>query len=96
MNHVNCGSTRKCLRKLCHKFNANTVTSTKGIHEVAKKVSSAGHFLTKNLLENTVCLPLEKLDNIGTRLEHAPQKSLRHVAQETASRNISSNSYETA
>jgi hypothetical protein len=42
-----------------------------------------GHFRTINLLKERCVLTDEELDEIGARLEHTPQKSLRRLAQET-------------
>jgi hypothetical protein len=59
-----------------------TVPSKRGIHIRIRKSGALGHLWTNNQVENDVCLPNNKLDEIGTRLEHTPQKSLRRLAQE--------------
>jgi hypothetical protein len=41
------------------------------------------HFWTRNLLEKRCVLTEEKLYEMGDRLEHIAQKSLRHLLQET-------------
>jgi hypothetical protein len=59
-------------------------TSTTGIHKLTKKVSSTGSLLDKKPAKKCHVLTEEKLDEIGARLEHTPQKSLRCLAQETS------------
>jgi hypothetical protein len=60
-----------------------TVPSTTGIHELINKVRSTGSLLDKKPAKKHSVFTKEKLDEIGARLEHTPQKSLRCLAQET-------------
>jgi DNA-binding transcriptional MocR family regulator len=47
------------------------------------QVRSTGSLLDKKLVNKRRVLTEEKLDEIGTRLQHTPLKSLRRLAQET-------------
>jgi hypothetical protein len=78
------GSARKCWRKFCFKFLKITVPSTTDIHELINKGRSTGSLVDKKPVEKCHLLTEGKLDKIGARLEHTPQKSLRCFAQETS------------
>jgi hypothetical protein len=82
-SYVKCGSARKCRRKFCRKFPGVTIPSTTGIHKLIYKVRSTGSVLDKKPAKKCRVLTKEKLDEIKARLEHTPQKSLRHLAEET-------------
>jgi hypothetical protein len=81
---VKYGSARKCRRKFCHKFLRNTVPSTRGIHELIKKIRSTGSLLDKKPARECYVLTEERLVEIGTRSEHTPQESLRYLVQKTS------------
>jgi hypothetical protein len=66
---------------MSYKFPRNTVPSTRDIHELIKKVRSTGSLLD-NPARKCCVLIEEKVHETGARLEHTPQKSLRHLAQE--------------
>jgi hypothetical protein len=84
-SYVKCGSAIKRQRKFHHKFPGITVPSTTGIHKLNKKVRSTGSLLDKKPAKKKWCvLTKEKLDDIRARLEYTPQKSLRHLPQETS------------
>jgi hypothetical protein len=46
-------------------------------------VRSTGSLLVKKPAKKCCVITEEKVDKIRARLEHTPQKSLRHLAQET-------------
>jgi hypothetical protein len=54
-SYVKFGSARKCRRKFRRNFPGITVASTAGIHELIKKVRSAGSLLDKKPANKTPC-----------------------------------------
>jgi hypothetical protein len=64
------------------KYPRNTVLITRGIQEL-KKIMCTGSLLGKKSAKECHVLTTEKLDEIGARLKHTPQKSLRCLAQKT-------------
>jgi hypothetical protein len=94
---VKCGSVKKCRRKFHRKFSGNTLPSTRGIDEPIKKVRSIESLLVKKSARKRLVLTEERLDDIGTRLEHVTKRGIetpctidRHVEI------VSSHSYEAA
>jgi hypothetical protein len=60
----------------------NFVVNFPGTQFQAQEVSM--NLLDEKRAREQCVLTTEKLDEIGARLEHTPQKSLRHLAQETS------------
>jgi hypothetical protein len=58
------------------------VPTTAGIHKLFNNDRSSGSLLDKKPAKKCYVLIKEKLDKVGARLEHTPQKSLRCLAQE--------------
>jgi hypothetical protein len=72
----------KCRRKFRHKFHDERVPSRQTIHNLVNKLRTVGLFREETTHKRHV-LAEEKLDDIGARLEHTPEKSLKLQAQET-------------
>jgi hypothetical protein len=77
-----CGSAKKCWRKCHPTFPGNTIPSLTCIHIAINKVWSTGSLLDKIYAKRGCLLTEEKLNEIGARLQHTPQKSLRCLTQE--------------
>jgi hypothetical protein len=69
----------KCRRR----FLENIVASTKGIHELIKKVRFTVSLLDKKPARKRRVLTEEKVNGIGARLQETPQITLRRLLQET-------------
>jgi hypothetical protein len=81
---VKSGCVRTVRRRFAHKFQDVTIPHRKTIHAIVNKVRQTGSLLDKKrTVSKRRVLTEEKLDEIGARLEHSPQKSLRLIAQET-------------
>jgi transposase len=80
---VKYGSAGKCRKKFRRKFNVERAPSRQTIHNLVNKVRTTGLLIDKKTKHKRRVLTEEKLDEIGARLEHAPRKSLKHLAQET-------------
>jgi hypothetical protein len=77
-------SARKFQQKFQCKFHdERDPRRKKKIHNFMNKLRSTGLLTDKKQQHRCQVLTEEKLDDIGTRLEHTPQKSLKHLAQET-------------
>jgi hypothetical protein len=74
-------SAGKCLRNLQRKFYHERVPSRQTIHSLVDKLRTTGLLIGKKQKHKRLVLT-EKLDDIGTRLEHTPRKSLKLRAQE--------------
>lgn len=82
--YVKSGCVRTVRRRFAHKFKNVTIPHRKTIHAIVNKVRQTGSLLDKRrTVSKRRVLTEEKLDEIGARLEHFPQKSLRLIAQET-------------
>jgi hypothetical protein len=79
---VEYGSAGKHQIKFHCKF-SGTVSSTRGIHELTKKVRSTQSLLYNKPARKCHVLTEEKLDETGARSEDTPQKSVSCLAQET-------------
>jgi hypothetical protein len=75
---VEYGSARKCQQK----FHDERVPSKQTIHNLVNKLRIMGLLIDKKEKYKCRGLPEEKLDDIWTRLEHTPKKSLKCLAQE--------------
>jgi transposase len=80
--YVKYGSVRKCQRKFRLKFLNERVTSIQTIHNLVNKLRSTRLLIDKKQKHKRRVLTEGKLEDIGARLEHAPRKSLKHLAQE--------------
>jgi hypothetical protein len=82
--YVKSGCVRTVRRRFARKFQDVTIPHRKTIHAIVNKVRQTGSLLDKKrTVSKRRVLTEEKLDEIGARLEHSPQKSLRLIAQET-------------
>jgi hypothetical protein len=72
--YVKFGSAGKCRRKFRRKFHDERVPSRQTIHNLLNKLRTTG--LKRRVLTE------ETLDDIGSRLEHTPRKSLKRLAKE--------------
>lgn len=82
--YVKSGCVRTVRRRFAHKFQDVTIPHRKTIHAIVNKVRQTGSLLDKKrTVSKRRVLTEEKLDEVGARLEHSPQKSLRLIAQET-------------
>jgi hypothetical protein len=82
-SYVKCGFNINCQRKFCNKFPKNTVPSIRCICIPVNKVRCTGSLLDKKPTKKCRMLTEQKLDEIGTLLEHTSQKSMRHLARGT-------------
>jgi translation elongation factor EF-G len=80
---VKCGSAIRRRRKFRRIFPGNIVPSTRGFHELTKTVWTTRALLDKKYTRKRRVLAKEKIDEIGAKLDHTPQKSQRSLAQET-------------
>jgi hypothetical protein len=78
--YVKYRSARKYRRKFRHKFHDERVPSTQTIHNLVNKLRSMVLLIDKKQKHKGQVLTVEELDDRGTRLEHAPRKSLKHLA----------------
>lgn len=85
-----CAKTR---RKFRNKFPNRPVPTANTIKNLSTKFNETGSVNNKKIVRRRHVLTEEKLDQIGERLEHTPQKSLNRLAQETG---ISKSSARTA
>jgi hypothetical protein len=76
------GSAGKCWRKFRRNFRDESVSSRQTIHNLMNKLRTMALVIDKKQKHKRWVL-IEKLDDIGDRLEHTPRKSLKHLAQET-------------
>jgi hypothetical protein len=83
------GSARKCRRK----FRDESVPNRETIHDLVNTIRSTGLLIYKKQKQKRRVLTDEKLDDTGARLEHAPRKSLKRLAQDTG---VSKSSAKTA
>jgi hypothetical protein len=79
--YVKYGSARKCRRKFRRKFCVERVPSIQIIHNFVNKLRTTGLLIDKKQKHKRGFLT-EKLDDIGSRLEHTPRKSLKLPARE--------------
>lgn len=80
--YVKYSSARRCRREFQQRFAGVRIPSRSTIHDLVNKVRRTGSFLNKKHVRQRRVLTEEKLDEVGARLEHTPQKSLRRLAQE--------------
>jgi hypothetical protein len=71
------------LAKFRHKFRDERVPSRQTIHNFVNKLRTTELLIGKKQKHGAECLLRMKLDDIWTRLEHTPRKSLKRLAQET-------------
>ena len=76
-------SCAKTSRKFRIKFPNRPVPSAGTIRGLAKRFKETGSVNNLKSNRKRSVLTEEKLDEIGERLEHTPQKSLKRLAQET-------------
>jgi transposase len=81
VTYVKYGSARKCRRKFRRKFCGERVPSRQTIHNLVNKLRTTGLLIENKQKHKRRVLTEEKLDDIGARLEHAPRKTLKHLAQ---------------
>jgi hypothetical protein len=81
--YVKYKSARKCQRKFQCKSRDERLLSRQTIHNLVSKLRTMGLLRDKKLKHKCQVLTQEKLDDIGSRLEHTPRKSLKCPAQET-------------
>ena len=75
-----CSETR---RKFRVKFPGRTVANASAIRRQAKRFKETGYIKNRKVIRQLHVLTEETLDETGERLEHTPQKSLKHLSQET-------------
>ena len=75
-----CSETR---RKFRVKFPGAPVPNPSTIRRQAKIFKETGSVKNRKVNHRRYVLTEETLDEIGERLEHTPQKSLKHLSQET-------------
>jgi hypothetical protein len=83
VTYMKYGSARKCLRKFRRKSRDERVTGRQTIHNLLNKLRRTGLLIDKKQKHKCRVLIEEKVDDIGTRLEHTPRKSLKRLSQET-------------
>jgi hypothetical protein len=81
-----------CAGKSQRKFHDERVPSRQTIHNLVNKLRTMG-LLTDKKMKRKYQVLTEKLDDIGTRLECTPRKSLKHLDEETG---VSKSSAKTA
>jgi transposase len=81
--YVKYESAVKCRRKFRHKFCDERVPSRQTIHNLVNKLGTTGLLMDKKAKHKRRVLTEEKLDDTEVRLDHAPRKSLKRLAQET-------------
>jgi hypothetical protein len=69
--------------KFRRKFRDERVPSRQTIHNLLNKLRETRLLIDKKQKHKRRVLTEKKLDDIGTRLEHTPRKSLKRLAQET-------------
>ena len=75
-----CSETRL---KFLVKFPGGPVPNPSTIRRQAKRLKETGSVKNRKVNRQRRVLTEETLDEIGERLEHSPQKSLKHLSQET-------------
>ena len=75
-----CSETRCKFRV---KFPGLSVPNPSTIRRLAKRFKETGSVKNRKVNHRRYVLIEETLDEIGERLEHTPQKSLKHLSQET-------------
>jgi hypothetical protein len=83
VTYVKKGSARNCRRKFQSKFCDERVLSSQTIHNLVNKLRTKRLLIDKKTKHKRRVPTEEKLDDIGTRFDHAHRKSLKHLAQET-------------
>jgi hypothetical protein len=83
VTHVKYGSARKCRRKFRRKFHDERVPSGQTVLNLVNKLRSTGLVIDTKQKHKRQVLTEEKIDATGARLEHAPRKLLKRLAQET-------------
>jgi hypothetical protein len=81
--HVTYGSARKCRQKFRRKFRDERVPSRQTIHNLVNEFRTTGLLRDKKQKHKRHVPTEEKLNDIGTKLEHTPGKLLKRPAQET-------------
>jgi hypothetical protein len=81
--YVKYGSARKCRRKFRRKVRDEGIPIRQTIHKLVNKLRKTGLLIDKKQKHKRWVLT-EKLDDMGTRREHTPSKSLKRLAQETS------------
>ena len=76
-----CSETR---RKFRIKFPRRPVPNPSTIRRQAKRFKETGSVKIRNVHRRRHVLKEDTLDDIGERLEHTPNKSLKRLSQETA------------
>ena len=75
-----CSETR---RKLRIKFPGGRVPNPSTIRGLAKRLKETGCVKNRKTNPRRCVLTEETIDETGERLEHTPQKSLKHLSQKT-------------
>jgi hypothetical protein len=91
--YVKYRSAGKCQWKFWYKFHDGRVLSRQIIHNLVNKLRTVRLLIYKKTKYKRWVLTVEKLDDLGARLEHTPRKSLKSLAQETG---VSKYSWRTA
>jgi hypothetical protein len=75
--YVKYRSVWKCQQKFWHKFHDERVPSTQTTGNLVNKLWTTGLLIDKKTNHKCRVLTEEKFDDMGTRLEHTPRKSLK-------------------
>ena len=86
-SRMSCSETR---RKFRIKFPGRPVPNPNTIRRQAKRFKETGSVKNRNVNRRRHVLKEETLDDIGERLEHTPQKSLKRLSLETGVVSVSS------
>ena len=81
--YVKYRSYKKCARKFRRRFPHAPVPNVTTVYKYVKRFRATGSVLDTKRSRRRHVLTVEKLDEIGARLETSPRKSLAQLAQET-------------
>jgi transposase len=81
-SYVKKKSNKSCSRRFRRRYPGVRIAASSTILRLVKKVRSTGSFLDKKYTRQNAVLTEETLDEIRTRLEHSPRKSLAQLAQQ--------------
>ena len=78
-----CSEIRRTRRKFRVKFPGRPVPNPSTIRRQVKRFKETGSVKNRKVNRRCHVLKEETLDETGERSEHTPQKSLKHLSQET-------------
>jgi transposase len=81
-SYVKKKSYKSCERRFRCRYPGIRIPTSSTILRLVKKVRSTGSFLDKKYTRQNAVLTEETLDEIGSRLEHSPCKSLARLAKQ--------------